>query len=69
MVGFPPEDVVKRAISLLNCEVSRLRLKAADWRSMGPSSSADLLDSDAAEYEQVRDYLEQFVTRDAGGSP
>ncbi len=65
----PPEVAIKRAISVLNIEAGRLRKKADDWAARGSPNFRAIQDmqSDAADLEAVRAYLEQFVTRDPGG--
>ncbi len=63
---WPTEQALKRAISALNIEAGRLRMKADDWAVRGsPNVNAiRLMREDADELATVRDYLEQFVTRE-----
>lgn len=67
----PPEDAIKRAISVLNVEVSRLHEKAARWEmtSDAVARHVHVMREDAAEVAAVRAWLEQFVTRDPDGVP
>lgn len=61
----PAESAIKRAISVLNMEAGRLRMKADYWTRTGSPNDQGIQDmqDDAAELDAVRAYLEQFVTR------